>query len=480
MGPEGAARSIFSFAGLFNSRKWPYYSPRLQQSPHHVRFFTVQNIVVIGLTDVGRRACSLLSSSGISVVHLNEPSDAEVRAEVGKDIDGVVVLLHDDIKALRYSLMVHHMQPDTRLFVAMFDLTVRTQLRAVVPGCVLLSPASISVPSMVAAALEPHILAIRRATTPDVRSWVAVEKTSEKKLKIKPYRLPKFFKQRGLFGRMAGQFRPFDSGSRVLLGGALGLVLVIAIETLVGLGHAPFIRALYDATRTTATISSPALPDEPMVLIWATVAALLVMGFTALFAAGIVNYILSGRHVEIFGRRAMPRFGHVIVVGMGQVGLRLAQELQQLGVAVVGIEQDPNARTLQIARSCGIPVLIADGASRAAMEAVSVSGAVALVAASSEERDNIAVAVGALAVNQQLRVVLRAGSDEAIDETRSLFRIGAVVDVNGLTASFVAASLRVDAPYAVLATPEGDMAIDDSGTVLTTYPPHSQRCTCHS
>ena len=174
----------------------------------------------------------------------------------------------------------------------------------------------------------------------------------------------------------------------------------------------------------------------------------------------------------------MPRFGHIIVVGMGQVGLRLAQELQQMGVAVVGIEQDLNARALQIARSCGIPVLIADGASRAAMEAVSVSGAVALVAASSEERDNIAVAVGALAVNQQLRVVLRAGSDDAIDETRSLFRIGAVVDVNGLTASFVAASLRVDAPYAVLATPEGNMAIDDSGTVLRSYPPHSQRCTC--
>lgn len=441
----------------------------------------MQNVVVIGLTDVGRRVCSLLSSSGISVVHLNEPSDAEVRAEVGKNIDGVVVLLHDDIKALRYSLMVHHMQPDTRLFVAMFDLTVRTQLRAVVPGCILLSPAAISVPSIVAAALDPHILAIRRATTPDIRSWVSVEKNSEKKkLKVEPYCLPKPFKQRGLFGRMSGQFRPFDSGSRVLLGGALGLVLVIAIETLVGLGHAPFLRALYDATRTTATISSPALPDQPMVLIWATIAALLVMGFTALFAAGIVNYILSGRHVEIFGRRAMPRFGHVIVVGMGQVGLRLAQELQQLGVAVVGIEHDPNARTLQIARSCGIPVLIADGASRAAMEAVSVSGAVALVAASSEERDNIAVAVGALAVNQQLRVVLRAGSDEAIDETRSLFRIGAVVDVNGLTASFVAASLRIDAPYAVLATPEGDMAIDDSGTVLTTYPPHSQRCTCHA
>jgi hypothetical protein len=81
-------------------------------------------------------------------------------------------------------------------------------------------------------------------------------------------------------------------------------------------------------------------------------------------------------------------------------------------------------------------------------------------------------------VNQRLRFVLRAGSDEAIDETRSLFRIGAVVDVNGLTASFVAASLRDDAPYAVLATPECDLANDHAGTVLTAYPPYSQRCTC--
>ena len=124
-----------------------------------------------------------------------------------------------------------------------------------------------------------------------------------------------------------------------------------------------------------------------------------------------------------------------------------------------------------------VPWCIAATAEKAASSPRSLK--TTLVAASSEERDNIAVAVGALVVNQQLRVVMRAGSDEAIDETLSLFRIGVVVDVNGLAASFIAASLRVDAPYAVLATPEGDMAIDDSGTVLTTYPPHSQRCTCH-
>lgn len=437
-----------------------------------------RSIVVIGRTDVGRRVCSLLSASGISVVHLHEPSDQELRAELGEDIDGVAVLLHDDIKALRYGLMAHHIRPGVRLFVAMFDRTVRAQLRSAVPQSVVLSPAAISVPAMVAGAIEPRAGAIRRESTPEIPAWVAVTQDEAKDAKIETYRVPARMKTRGLFGRLAGQLRPFDAGTRVLLGGAAGLLAIILADTIVGLGHAHFLRALYDATRTTATISAPALPDEPWLLLWATAAALLVMGFTAMFAAGIVDYLISGRHTAIFGRRVSPRFGHVIVVGMGQVGLRLAQELQQLGVAVLGIEQNANARALPIARGCGIPVLIGDGGSKAALRAAGVRRAIALVAAGSEERDNIAVAVAALAANPRLRVVVRAGSDEAIEETRSLFRIGAVVDVNGLTASFVAASLGDKTPYSVIATPRGDVAIDDSGATLETWPPHPQRCTC--
>jgi Trk K+ transport system NAD-binding subunit len=256
------------------------------------------------------------------------------------------------------------------------------------------------------------------------------------------------------------------------------LLAIILADTLVGLGHANFVRALYDATRTTATISAPVLPDEPWLLLWATTAALFVMGFTALFAAGIVNYLLSGRHAAIFGRRVTPRFGHVIVVGMGQVGLRLAQELQSLGIAVVGMEQNASARSLAIARSSGIPVLIGDGASKAGLAAAGAEKAIALVAAGSEERDNIAVAVAALAANPQLRVVMRSGSDDAIEETRSLFRIGAVVDVNGLTASFVAASLDDKTPFAVITTPAGDTAIDESGATIEIWPAHPLRCSC--
>ena len=58
--------------------------------------------------------------------------------------------------------------------------------------------------------------------------------------------------------------------------------------------------------------------------------------FTAMFTAGVVDRLLGPRLVGLVGPRALPRTGHVVVVGMGQVGLRLCAELRDLGVAVVG------------------------------------------------------------------------------------------------------------------------------------------------
>jgi len=53
----------------------------------------VTRIVVIGQTDVGRRACALLVERGIRTVHLSDPSDAELRSALAGDVDGVAVLL---------------------------------------------------------------------------------------------------------------------------------------------------------------------------------------------------------------------------------------------------------------------------------------------------------------------------------------------------------------------------------------------------
>jgi voltage-gated potassium channel Kch len=439
----------------------------------------VQHIVVIGHTDVGRRACALLESRGVRTTHLDDPSDALVRETFTAPVDGVAVLLHDDMRALRYSLMIEHVRPGIRLFVAMFDGTARAQLERTVPNCIVLSPAAISVPSMVAAAIAPDHLAVRRSGSTADRSWVTISKTADApRASIHQYSIPVGLRLRGLIGRLRGQLHSYDSGSSVLLGGAFGLLVIIFLDTLIGLRHESLIRALYDATRTTATISSPDLADETWVLAWAALAAILVMGFTAAFAAGIVHHLLSGRHVALVGRRVMPRSGHVVIAGMGQVGLRLAQELRAIGVAVVGIERHADAAGLPLARDLAIPVVIGDASSRRVLRRAGLSGAIALVAAGSDERDNIAVAISARAVADELRVVIRAGADDAIDETTSLFHIGSVVDVNGLTAAFVVESMMRAAPYAVVGAHDRVFAIDSAGSVIALLPESSARCAC--
>ena len=180
----------------------------------------------------------------------------------------------------------------------------------------------------------------------------------------------------------------------------------------------------------------------------------------------------------LIGRRVVPRSGHVVIAGMGQVGLRLAQELRALGIAVVGIERFATASALPMARDLGIPVVIGDATSRRVLRRAGLGRALALVAAGSEERDNIAVAVSALGTVPRIRVVLRAGADDAIDETRSLFHIGSVVDVNGLTSAFVAQAMTAAAPYSVIEVDAVTLALDADGTVTSMTRGTTARCAC--
>jgi Trk K+ transport system NAD-binding subunit len=190
---------------------------------------------------------------------------------------------------------------------------------------------------------------------------------------------------------------------------------------------------------------------------------LVTIGLTAMFTAGIVEHLLSGRYVGLVGRRVLPQRGHVVVVGMGQVGVRLAAELKALGLGVVGIERDISAPNLVTARALGIPVHVGDAARRRVLRRVHADRAVALCAAGSDELDNVAVAVTARAVSPTLRVVLRAGNHDVIAETQSLFRIGTVCDVTGLTACYVVHSLLDQAPAAVFSQESGVVVVDEAG-----------------
>ena len=147
----------------------------------------------------------------------------------------------------------------------------------------------------------------------------------------------------------------------------------------------------------------------------------------------------------------MPRYNHVIVIGLGQVGLRLCMLLRECGVLVVAVDADEDAETVGLARRLRIPVVVGRGANPEVLRRLSLGQARAFAAATNEDLVNVEAAMTALSLNQDVRVVLRAGDGEVSEDTRSLAQIGHVVDVHRLAAAYIAGiALGSDADSVVL------------------------------
>ncbi len=70
---------------------------------------------------------------------------------------------------------------------------------------------------------------------------------------------------------------------------------------------------------------------------------------------------------------------HIVLVGLGHLGYRVAQRLHEMGENVVAIELNPDAHTTIAARGMGIPVIEADARHTSGLEARSLNPNVQVV-----------------------------------------------------------------------------------------------------
>ena len=357
------------------------------------------------------------------------------------DIDAVVVISRDDRISLRLALVVEGLRPGVRLIVTIYNRDLAAQVRRAVRNVRVMSMAEIVAPALAGPCLGEELLAITRS--PESGRPPRGVRTSSTGPVLAPLTPPR--------GRLAGRARanaasllhPFELSAKTLLAGLLGFVAILLTDAIVvGMTlHEPALEAVYLATRTIVTVG----PNEDIdhgpewLMPFTTVTMLAALAFTAIFTAGLINRLMGPRLVAILGRRTMPRRDHVVVVGLGQVGLRLCLMLRELGVPVVAVERDMQADNVVRAKRYGIPVVIGGGGSRGVLSRLSLERARALAAVTSDEIENISTAVAGLSVREDLPTVLRAGSGDVMDETRALFRIGVVRDVYLIGGTLLAA-----------------------------------------
>jgi hypothetical protein len=262
---------------------------------------------------------------------------------------------------------------------------------------------------------------------------------------------------------------PYDKSAALLFYGLLGLLAILVIETVTAslVLHQPLVDSFYGAAKTLVTVDpNDKVADGPSWFkTFVAVLMLVALVFEAFFTAGIVNRLIGRRLTGLVGRRAVPRRDHVIVVGMGQVGLRLCLLLRECGVAVVAVDDREEGENVGHAREAGLPVVIGRGGDPSLLKRLSLGRAQAVAAVTDDDVENLSIGMSALSVEQDARIVLRVGDGRLANETRSLFKIGIVRDVHRIAAALIAAQATGSSAASVVCHEEETHLIGEDGSV---------------
>ena len=328
-----------------------------------------------------------------------------------RDWRAVAVVTRDDAHALRLTLLSAHVRPDLPLWVTMFDHTVSRELEHVAPKVHVLSPSEI-----VAGDLAEGLVAV---AGPEI------------------------------VGHHAHGVRVVDDALRLLVAAGAGLAGALIIEMVITMiaFHHGLIDAFYFSTRSVATVAGP--PGAANGPAWFKLASaanmVLAVVLVAIFTAALVRRLSRRRLTTLVGPRAAPGRHHVLLVGFGQVGFRLAQALRRRGIAVIAIERDAEAPSVRLAKAAGIPVAVGRGDDREVLQRVGIERCGAIAAVTSDDLVNVAVGLAAEDLRPDLPIVLRLGDGEVATETDSLLHLGRICDAHKLAAETIQQAIEAGA-----------------------------------
>ncbi|WP_462186654.1 potassium channel family protein, partial [Frankia sp. CcWB2] len=124
----------------------------------------------------------------------------------------------------------------------------------------------------------------------------------------------------------------------------------------------------------------------------------------AVVYAFITNIIIGRRLERVMRRgRAGAVRGHVILCGLGSVGVATMNGLVRAGRHVVVIERDENNRYLPVARERGVPVIIGDATVRSTLLEAGLAHAATIAVLTSDDVANLEAVLSAREAHEELR-----------------------------------------------------------------------------
>ncbi|WP_326614547.1 NAD-binding protein [Streptomyces scopuliridis] len=216
---------------------------------------------------------------------------------------------------------------------------------------------------------------------------------------------------RRLTGRGAPLASLFSRRLRWSFAGIIAAVLALAVVSSLVTGAHP-LGAMYLTLLDLFAIGDPAVgepaPRQVMQLL-AMVTGILLL---PVVLAAVLEALGTFRTASALRRPPRGISGHVVLLGLGKIGSRVLVRLRELGIPVVCVEEDPDARGIALARSLRVPTVLGDVTQEGVLEAAKIERAHALLALTSVDTTNLEAALYARSIAPDLRVALRLYDDD--------------------------------------------------------------------
>ncbi len=204
-------------------------------------------------------------------------------------------------------------------------------------------------------------------------------------------------------------------------------------------------RSLVDALFLTITNlhGEVVLPDQvgPEIKLYEVLLMILGSITLATLYSMLTDYLVGSRLRKLLGSQPMPDHGHVVVVGMGNVGLRVVRELTAVGVPVVAVDGDADRPFLADVRSSAT-VVIGDARLNDTLLRAGIANARAVIAATDDDAVNLGIGLAARQSNPGIRTVVRLFDADFARKVESTMGIDAALGASRIAApTFVASAL---------------------------------------
>lgn len=439
--------------------------------------------IVCGMGDVGYRVAELLRRLGEEVVVVTLQAREERRrmaeslgvrivtgdARVDQNLHEaglasarlLIAATDQDLVNIEVALDSRRMRPGMPVVIRLFDQDLARQLEGTFDLQRALGTSALAAPSFAAAALGAAVLGTfsiqgtpfvvgrhRAGLLPGMiplgaDDLMLARKEDWDRLFSSPQtpgeRVPLLRRMGRSLSRLAAAWKEEPLALRVVFL-SLCAVLPLTIAVFYGLS-----RSLVDALFLTITNlhGEVVLPEQagPEIKLYEVLLMILGSITLATLYSMLTDYVVGSRLRKLLGSRPMPEHGHVVVVGMGNVGLRVVRELTAVGVPVVAVDADQDRPFLADVRSSAT-VVIGDARLHDTLLRAGIAKARAVIAATDDDAVNLGIGLAARQASPRIRTVVRLFDADFARKVESTLGIDAAMGASSIAApTFVASAL---------------------------------------